>query len=56
MKRLIRMLAAALCLAAVVAGCSSDAAAGRVVPDRVLGVYRLYPDIAVPPPRCAGWL
>lgn len=50
MKRLIRMLAAALCLAAVVAGCSSDAAAGGVVPDRVLGVYRLYPDIAVPPP------
>lgn len=50
MKRLIRILLAALGLAAVAAGCSSDAAAGRAVPDRVLGVYRLYPDCAVPPP------
>lgn len=44
MKTLVRIFIAALCLAA--AACTSAPS----VPDRVLGVYRLYPETVVPPP------
>lgn len=49
MKTLVRIFLAALCLAA--AACTSASGTASSVPDRVLGVYRLYPEtIALPPP------
>lgn len=50
MKGVLRILVACLCLAAAACTSVPRTADGRVVPDRVLGVYRLYPDCAVPPP------
>lgn len=44
MKNLFKILSAFLCLAAAAAGCSSNSPANGTVPERISGVYRLYPE------------
>lgn len=56
MKNLFRILVAWVAFATIAAGCTETprTADGKAVPERVLGVYRLYPGREIPPPHGSG--
>lgn len=53
MKGIFRIVVACACFAAVAVGCARTprTADGQAVPERVWGVYRLYPGREIPPPE-----
>lgn len=57
MKNIFRILLACAWFAAAAAGCTESprTAARQAVPERVLGVYRLYPSCKIPPPTPDGY-